>query len=79
MPSSAQLRALVRRVETLEAENAQLRATITTERREDQLERQRTDLIQRIQAARVHTQPLVGMGQPCSPLAEAVEEALGST
>jgi len=70
--SNAEVRADARRVADLLALVEELRAELAQYRLADQLDQARD----RIQAARVHLQPLIGAGEPCSPLAEAVARAL---
>lgn len=70
--SNAEVRADVRSIAALEALVADLRAELAQYRLADKLQEARD----RIQAARVHLQPLIGAGEPCSPLAEAVARAL---
>ena len=71
-PSNAEVRADARRVTALEALVEELRAELVQYRLADKLQESRD----RIQAARVHLEPLIGAGEPCSPLAEAVARAL---
>ena len=70
--SNAEVRADVRSSEALEALVADLRAELAQYRLADKLQEARD----RIQAARALLQPLIGAGEPCSPLAEAVARAL---
>ena len=71
-----ELRADMKRTAALEALVKELRAELDEYRAADKLERQVERLQGRIMAARVHVEPLMGVGQPCSPLAEAVARAL---
>ena len=71
-PSNAEVRADVRRIAALEDLVEELRAELAQYRLADKLQEAR----ERIQAARVHLQPLIGADEPCSPLAEAVARAL---